>query len=125
LQENRNCRAGIATQRSRRRAQFSRESAHPGNESFRLAALVDVDQAGKTMMNVGCVLIGGLIMSIRITIRGAIIAVGILTSAGVMNSVTAAPLVPATASIASTDPAVATPVRWRGHGGGGLDWLRV
>ena len=58
-------------------------------------------------------------MSIRITIRGAIVAVGILTSAGVMNTVAAAPLVPATISIASTDFSVATPVRWRGHGGGG------
>lgn len=64
-------------------------------------------------------------MCIHITIRGAIVAVGILTSAGVVNTVAAAPLVPATISIGSTDFSVATPVRWHGHGGGVLDWLRV
>ena len=58
-------------------------------------------------------------MCIRITIRSAIVAVGILTSAGAVNTVAAAPLVPATISIGSTDSSVATPVRWHGHGGGG------
>ena len=47
-----------------------------------------------------------------------IIAAGIL-NAGLMNSATAAPLVPATAFVTPTDLAVATQVRWRGHGGGG------
>lgn len=64
-------------------------------------------------------------MSIRITIRGAIVAVGVLTSAGVMNTVAAAPLVPATISIASTDFSVATPVRRVVTAEGVLDWLRV
>jgi hypothetical protein len=60
-------------------------------------------------------------MSIHInTIRGAIVAVGILSSAGLMNSVAAAPLVLATSSVEPTGLAVATPVHWRGHGGGGL-----
>lgn len=54
-----------------------------------------------------------------ITIRGAIVVVGILTSGGIMYSAAAAPLVPATISIASTGFSVATPVHWRGHGGGG------
>jgi hypothetical protein len=50
-------------------------------------------------------------------IRRAIVAAGILSTAGSMGSVAAAPLVPATSSMRSTD--VSTQVRWRGHGGGG------
>ena len=55
-----------------------------------------------------------------LAIRAAIVAVGVLTSAGAMNSAAAAPLVPATISITSTESSVATPIRWRGHGGGGV-----
>jgi hypothetical protein len=52
-------------------------------------------------------------------IRSVIGAAGILSLAGAMNLAAAAPLVPATASMMSTNPAPAMPVRWRGHGGGG------
>jgi BA14K-like protein len=52
------------------------------------------------------------------TIRKAIVAAGILSVVGSINPVAAAPLVPATAPLASTDLAGATQIRWR-HGGGG------
>jgi BA14K-like protein len=63
--------------------------------------------------------IGGLIMSGLAVIRSAIVATGILSTVGSMGSVAAAPLVPATSSMRSTDVADFTQVRWRGHGGGG------
>jgi hypothetical protein len=58
-------------------------------------------------------------MSRLSVIRSAIVAVAILSLAGWMSPARAAPLVPATALMTSADLAVVTPVRWRGHGGGG------
>jgi BA14K-like protein len=80
---------------------------------------LDVDQIDEAAPVVACLLIGGLVVSVRVTIASLVVAAGILSSAGLSNSVAAAPLVPATASIVSANPAIATQVRWRGHGGGG------
>jgi hypothetical protein len=80
---------------------------------------LDVDQTDEAAPVVACLLIGELVMSVRVTIASLVVAAGILSSAGLLNSAAAAPLVPATASIVSANPAVTTQVRWRGHGGGG------
>jgi BA14K-like protein len=64
-------------------------------------------------------LLEGLIMSGPAAIRSAIVAAGILCTAGLINSVAAAPLIPGTISVASTGIAETMQVRWRGHGGGG------
>jgi hypothetical protein len=58
-------------------------------------------------------------MSGPAAIRSAIVAAGILCTAGLINSVAAAPLIPGTISVASTGSAETMQVRWRGHGGGG------
>jgi hypothetical protein len=60
-----------------------------------------------------------LIVSGPTAIRSAIVAAGILCTAGLINSVAAAPLIPGTISVASTGIAETMQVRWRGHGGGG------
>lgn len=58
-------------------------------------------------------------MSVRVTIRGVVVATGILSSAGLVKSVAAAPLVPARALVTQAVVPVTTQVHWRGYGGGG------
>ena len=58
-------------------------------------------------------------MSGLAAIRSAVVAVGILSTVDSMGSVAAAPPVPATSSMRSTDVADSTQVRWRGYGSGG------